>query len=204
MTSPSAMRNRGPIADELERILPRGPLTILEIASGGGEHAVYFAERLPEVVIQPSDQSEQACRDIDGLAEGHARVRRAIRLDVLERPWPAVQADVVLCINMLHASVPATLPALMRGAATVLPASGVLITYGPYRIGGEHTAPSNAEFDAWLRNERNPEWGVRDLETVVAAAEDQGLSLEERVAMPANNFLLVFGFSSRSEIQRKK
>ena len=189
------MRNRGPIADALRRILPtRDPLILLEVASGGGEHAVYLADRFPHLVIQPSERSEEARADIDLQARGHARVRPAVRLDVLERPWPVEHADVVLCINMLHASVPATLPALMAGAKAVLGPSGLLVTYGPYRIGGEHTAPSNAEFDAWLR-ERNPEWGVRDLEVVVDAAERNGFTLLERISMPANNFILVFARS---------
>jgi cyclopropane fatty-acyl-phospholipid synthase-like methyltransferase len=189
-SSPAALRNRDAIADELASVLPREGL-VLEIASGSGEHVVHFAERFPALTFQPSDPREEARASIDDYArELGARVLPALALDVTA-PWPIGHADAVVCINMLHASVPETLPSLMRGAATILAKGAPLVTYGAYKIGGAHTAPSNETFDAWLK-ERDPRWGVRDLEAVVLEAERAGFALEKRVAMPANNFTLVF------------
>ncbi len=190
--SGAVLRNRGPIADVLVRVLPeRG--TVLEIASGGGGHAAYFAERLPELIFQPTEASDEALGEIDARAAMRTAgtVLPAMRLDVLAQPWPIARADAVLCINMIHASPPSTVPALMRGAAALLAPGAPLVTYGPYKIGGQHTSESNVEFDAWLKRERDPRFGVRDLEAVVAEAEACGLRLDERVAMPANNFVLV-------------
>jgi cyclopropane fatty-acyl-phospholipid synthase-like methyltransferase len=189
--SGAALRNREPIAEILARVLPpRG--TVLEIASGSGVHVVHFAERMPELTFQPTETSAEALAEIDERARGRRAgfVLPAIPLDVLA-PWPLSRADAVVCINMIHASPPETLPALMRGAGTVLPAGAPLVTYGPYRIDGV-LSESNVEFDAWLKRERHPSWGVRDLEDVVREAAANGLVLAERIAMPANNFTLVF------------
>lgn len=188
--STAATRNREPIADVLARVLPeRG--TVLEIASGGGVHVAYLAERFPKLTFQPSEPNPAALADIDAHA-ARANVLPAIALDVLAWPWPLERADAIVCINMIHASAPETLPALMRGAGALLGSGAPLVTYGPYRIGGQQTSESNVEFDAWLKRERNPTWGVRDLEAVIAEADANGLRLEERIAMPANNFSLVF------------
>lgn len=195
--SQAALRNRGPIAEVLARVLPPAGL-VLEIASGGGEHVSFFASslvgRLPALVWQPTERSaEDHVVIAERVAEaGVTNVRPALALDVLVEPWPVERADAIVCINMIHASVPETVPALMRGAGRVLPSGGVLVTYGPYRIGGAHTAPSNEEFDAWLKRERDPRYGVRDLEAIEEAARVEGLTFEERIAMPANNFVLVW------------
>jgi hypothetical protein len=118
-------------------------------------------------------------------------VRPPFVFDIGKLPWPVERADAILCINMIHiAPWQATLD-LMKGAAQTLGDGGVLVLYGPYRRFGAHTAPSNQAFDADLRS-RNPEWGIRDLEKVAAVASSHGLSLEEAVAMPANNFTVVF------------
>ena len=186
--SGAALRNRDPILHVLARVLPaRG--TILEIASGAGVHVAHFAAQLPQLVWQPTEASEDVLAEIDERAADLSNVKPAVVLDVLA-PWPALRFDALVCINMIHASVPETLPALMRGAAA-MPSQGVLVTYGPYRIGGE-LSPSNVEFDAWLKRERNPRWGVRDLEDVALEASANGLRLEERITMPANNLALVF------------
>lgn len=188
--STAALRNREPIAEVLARVLPeRG--TVLEIASGAGVHVAHFAARFPQLTFQPSEASAGALVDIDAHA-ARENVLPAIHLDVLAWPWPIARADAILCINMIHASPPETLPALMRGAGALLSSGGLLVTYGPYRIGGAQTSESNVEFDAWLKRERHPSWGVRDLEAVVAAAEANGLVLDDRIVMPANNFTLVF------------
>jgi cyclopropane fatty-acyl-phospholipid synthase-like methyltransferase len=193
--SGAALRNRDPIADVLVRVLPESG-TVLEIASGAGVHVAHFAMRMPSLTWQPTEASEAALAEIDERVESPSNVLPAQKLDVLA-PWPVTRVDAIVCINMIHASVPETLPALMRGAGAALSGGGVLVTYGPYRIDGQ-LSESNIEFDAWLKRERDPRWGVRDLEDVVSAAASNGLTLEERVAMPANNSMLVFRHSGRS------
>lgn len=189
---PVVERNREPILEVLKLELPDEGL-LLEVASGSGEHAMYFAEHLPRLTIQPSDPDAEARASIDSWREhlGLVNVRPALDLDVTRLPWPLERADAVLCINMVHISPWRCTEALMRGAAGVLDEGAPLLTYGPYRRGGRHTAPSNAAFDESLRA-RNPAWGVRDLEQVQAEAEKNGLKLADVVAMPANNFTLVF------------
>jgi SAM-dependent methyltransferase len=191
MTWPAPERNKAPILQVLQRVLPeRG--TVLEIASGTGQHVVHFAGALPALQWQPTDP-EQA--HLDSIA---ARVKEAglgnvappLPLDVLQRPWPVQGVDAILCINMIHiAPWPAAL-ALLQEAGRLLPLHGVLYLYGPFRQGGRDTAPSNAEFDADLRR-RNPEWGVRDLEEVQRHAAAAGLELLETAGMPANNLSVV-------------
>lgn len=189
-SAPSALRNREPIAAVLERVLAPGA-RVLEVASGDGTHAAYFADRLPGRHFQPSEADARALAAIDRrVGDRPGQVEPAIRLDVLDA-WPALEVDAVLCINMLHIAPPEALPALMAGAAGVLRPGGVLLTYGAYRIAGAHTAPSNVEFDAWLK-QRDPRFGVRDLEQVVAVAAAEGLAFEQQVEMPANNLMLVF------------
>ncbi len=189
----SALRNRGPIADVLARVLPAEG-TVIEIASGSGAHVTHFAERLPALVFQPTEATAAALAEIDARAaiRTAGTVLPALVLDVTRWPWPIATADAIVCINMIHASPPETLPSLMRGAAAVLGPGAPLVTYGPYKIGGAHTSDSNVEFDAWLKRERHPSWGVRDLEAVAQEADAHGFSLEERVTMPAHNFVLVF------------
>jgi hypothetical protein len=190
-SSPSVARNRNPILAVLRRVLPaRG--TVLEIASGTGEHAVCFARALPDLVWQPSDPSETARASIDAWrAAANASVLPPLALDARDDPWPITRADAVVCINMIHIAPWAACEGLMRGAARVLPAGGVLFTYGAYKRNGAHTAASNAAFDADLRA-RDPSWGVRDLEAVSAEANARGLELTLVESMPANNFSLVF------------
>ena len=125
------------------------------------------------------------------MRETAPNVRPPIAFDVSRLPWPVRYADAIVCINVIHISPWQATLALMRGAGAMLPAGGVLVTYGPYRREGRHTAPSNEAFDADLKS-RDARWGVRDMEEVAAAAKAEGLTLEEIVAMPANNFTLVF------------
>jgi len=193
-SAPSALRNRGPISDVLARVLPtRAGALVLEIASGSGEHVTFFATHFPSLVFQPSDPMEGARASVLAhCAELHlTNVRPPLDLDVCA-PWPIEHADAIVCINMIHASPPESAPALLSGAARILAPGAPLITYGPYRIGGGHTAPSNETFDRWLKTERDPRWGVRDLEELEAHGATVGLVLEERVAMPADNFTLVW------------
>lgn len=190
--SPAAERNRGPILLELERLLPARGLA-LEIASGTGQHAAHFAATLPAWTWQPSDGDRTSLASIDGWCEGLPNARPAILLDVLAASWSGVPAsvDTIFCANLLHIAPWATCAALMQGAARHLSATGLLVTYGPYRVDGEATAPSNEAFDEDLRR-RDSAWGLRRLADVEHQATAAGLGLRERVAMPAHNLLLVF------------
>jgi len=190
--SPAAERNREPIAAELRRLLPAHGLA-LEIASGSGQHAAYFSSALPGWRWQPSDGDARSLASISAWCEGLANVLPPLHLDVLADTWPGVPAsvDALFCANLLHISPWATCPALMRGAARHLAARGLLLLYGPYVIDGVATAASNLAFDADLRG-RDAAWGLRHLNDVTAQAALVGLPLRERIAMPANNQLLVF------------
>ena len=192
LTSPSVARNRDPILAVLRRVLPeRG--TVLELASGSGEHAVYFAAALPTLTWQPTDPDPEALRSIavHRTAAGLANVAPPLELDAVSSSWPVTRADAVVAINMVHIAPWRATQGLMAGAARVLAPGGVLYLYGPYKANGSHTAPSNAAFDESLRA-RNPEWGVRDVADLDDLARGHGLVLNERVAMPANNLSLIF------------
>jgi SAM-dependent methyltransferase len=152
LMSPSAQRNKEPIAHVLSQILPEAGV-VLEISSGTGEHIVHFARLMPRITWQPSEVDADCLRSIAGWVafEGLANVRPTLRLDVNDAPWPVGPVDAIVCINMIHiAPWPAT-QALMRGAGAALRGSGLLCLYGPYRIRGKHTSPSNHAFDAQLR-----------------------------------------------------
>jgi SAM-dependent methyltransferase len=189
--SPAAERNRGPILAELLRVLPAQGVA-LEIASGTGQHAAHFASALPAWRWQPTDLEPRNLASIGDWCRGIANVLPPLPLDVCTTTWhgaPA-QADAIFCANLLHIAPWATCPALMQGAARHLAPQGLLLLYGPYRVDGEATAESNLAFDADLRS-RDPAWGLRRLAEVEAEARAAGLALRERVAMPANNLLLV-------------
>ncbi|MGB7098460.1 MAG: DUF938 domain-containing protein [Xanthobacteraceae bacterium] len=185
-------RNREPILDVLKRVLPSAGL-VVEIASGSGEHAVSFAKALPGISWQPTDIDAAALASIAAhrAAAGAANLLAPLHLDTTVQPWPVAHADVVVCNNMIHISPWAVTEALIRGAARILPAGGVLFLYGPYKIDGRHTAPSNEDFDVSLRA-RNPEWGIRDLGDVTDLAARHGFVLAETMPMPANNLSVIF------------
>jgi len=192
--APAAARNREPILEVLRRVLPPEG-RVLEIASGTGEHAVFFAAALPDLVWIPTDADPNALPSIAAHRELAAtpNVEPPRLLDTQE-PWPLEPDEKIaalVAINVIHISPWEATLALFEGAARVLPSGAPLVTYGPYAIDGAHTAPSNEAFDASLRA-RDPRWGVRDLNDVTRVAHDAGFELEERVAMPANNFTLVF------------
>ena len=192
--APAAERNREPILGVLRRVLPaRG--VVLEIASGTGQHVAHFAATLRDPAFQPSDRTDQDFASIRAwsAAAKLTNVRAPIVLDVTADPWPdAVDTvDAILNANMIHIAPWEACLGLMRGAGAHLAPGGVLVTYGPYKRGGVHTAPTNEAFDLDLRA-RDPRWGVRDLDDVARVAAEHGLVLEERVAMPANNLTVVF------------
>jgi SAM-dependent methyltransferase len=200
--SPAADRNKQPILEALTRILAERGIA-LEIASGTGQHAAWFAAAMPQWIWQPTDAD---ARMLPALASrvaqaALANLRSPLLLDVMSPRWPSQgpvfateeKFDAIYCANMLHIAPWAACAALMQGAARHLLPGGLLITYGPYFEEEAPPAPSNLAFDEDLRT-RNPAWGIRRLEDVVAEANRQGLALRERHAMPANNLLLVFGF----------
>ena len=191
--SPSVARNREPILAVLQRVLPP-EARVLELASGTGEHAVFFAGAMPGVSWQTSDPDLGARASIAAWieAEGVANVLAPHAIDVSAADWGVDGPfDALVAINMIHISPWEATLGLMAGAGRLLRPGGVLFTYGAYKRGGAHTAPSNEAFDQWLK-QRDPRFGVRDLEAVEAAAQAQGLALREIIEMPANNLMLVF------------
>jgi SAM-dependent methyltransferase len=197
--APSTARNRGPILAVLRRILP-ADARVLELASGAGEHAAFFAAAMPGVVWQPSDPDPGARDSVAAwiAADALANVLPPRAIDAREALWDAADAyDAIVAINMIHISPWDATLGLMAGAGRLLRDGGVLYTYGPYMRDGRHTAPSNENFDAWLKD-LDAAFGVRDVADVEAAARAQDLTLREIVEMPANNLSLVFTRNRRA------
>ncbi len=189
--APSAERNRDEILAVLRSVLPNAG-TILEIASGTGQHAVHFAPHFPGAIWQPSDRTEQALTSIRAWVK-EARLpnlRDPLKLDVTDPVWPIESAAAIVTINMLHISPWAACEGLLAGASRLLPPAGRLVYYGAFFRDDRTTAPSNLAFDRSLK-ERDPEWGVRRLEHVVAHAESVGLTFEQVLDMPNNNYTLI-------------
>lgn len=193
--SQAAENNKEPIADVLRGVF-KDVGSVLEIASGTGQHAVYFASCFPHLMWQPSDLPEHL-GDIQGRLsqEGRENTLPPVALDVAQDPWPVATVDAVFSANAVHIMSWAHVEQMFRGIGGVLAAGGVLCLYGPFKYGGEFTTPSNARFDDWLKS-RDPVSGIRDFEAVDALALKQGLSLLSDTAMPANNQLLVWKRSS--------
>ena len=191
-SAPAALRNRELIADVLAGWLPATG-SVLEIASGTGEHVVHFAARFPALEWQPSDVHEEALRSIAAWrAEiGLSNIRRPVELDVSSTPWPVERADAVLNINMVHISPWAASLGLLDGAAAILSAGAPLMLYGPWLSDEIETAASNLAFDAQLKSV-DPSWGLRRVEDFSNEAEARGFALAERQPMPANNLMLLF------------
>jgi len=189
-SAPAALRNREPIAEVLRGWLPKRGL-VLEIASGTGEHAVYFAERFPNLEWQPSDIDPGALESIKAWREttGLPNVRPPLTLDASATDWPVDRADALLSINMVHISPWRSAQGLLDGAARLLGGGGPLILYGPWLKDNIPTASSNLAFDKDLKA-RDPEWGLRRVEDFAGAARERGLRLGETRAMPANNLML--------------
>jgi SAM-dependent methyltransferase len=189
---PAAERNKQPIADVLARVLPATG-QLLEIASGTGQHAAFFAAALPNLQYQPSDIDEANLASVRAHVSeaGLPNLREPIVLDVTSDDWGVAPLDAIFNANMIHIAPIECSEGLMAGAGRHLRSAGVLVVYGPFRIDGEHTSQSNADFDADLRS-RDAHWGVRDMETLQTLGEAAGLQFVERVQMPANNQCLVF------------
>lgn len=190
-SSEACERNKLPILEVLNEYLPQAG-DVLEIGSGTGQHAVFFAAQFPDLRWQPSDTGDY----LAGLrarvdAQGGANLLAVVELDVRGTRWPAREYSAVFSANTLHFMSTAAAELLFRGVATVLSNGGVLIIYGPFKYQGDFTAPSNARFDDWLKS-NDPERGVRDFEWVNQLAEQAGLVLQADVPMPANNQCLVW------------
>ena len=188
--APATERNREPIAAVLAEVLPAQG-HVLEVASGTGEHCAWFAELFPALIWQPSDPDFEALASIAAWTADQGNVLPPIGLDAAADEWPVDRAEAILCINMVHISPWDATLGLMAGAGRLLAPGAPLILYGPYRQHGVPTAPSNEQFELWLK-EKSPDFGLRYLEDVAAAAEAEGLVLERTVEMPANNLMPVF------------
>ncbi|MBN3951734.1 MAG: DUF938 domain-containing protein [Nostoc sp. NMS7] len=205
--APATQRNSEPIIEVLLQVLPKSG-TILEIASGTGEHAVFFAPKLSPRLWLPTDANLQLRASITAWAEhiGCDNLYPPLELDVREPVWavenPAFDwlnnqpIVAIVNINMIHISPWSACLGLMAGAGRILPPGGILYLYGPFKQGGEHTAASDAAFDESLRAQ-NPEWGVRNFDDVVAVASAQNLTLKQTYQMPANNLSVVFERSGK-------
>jgi hypothetical protein len=188
--APATQRNREPIRDVLARELPATG-TVLELASGSGEHVIYMAAAFANLTWQPTDVDPEALASIAAWRTEAAlpNVREPLRLDVSEDRWPVTEAAAITCINMVHISPWTATLGMFAGAARLLAPGALLYLYGPYRFAGRFTAPSNEAFDASLRS-RDPSWGIRDVTELEAAGS--GFALREVISMPANNHSLVF------------
>lgn len=192
---PATTRNREPIAEVLEKLWDPGrPREILEVASGSGQHLAYLARRFPLWTFQPSDLEPAHLASIAAYRQeaGVDNFKEPIRLDVEHDPWPVLSpVDTILAINLIHISPWACTLSLLSQGRRLLRKGGDLYLYGAFQRGGLHTASSNEAFDHALRRQ-NPEWGVRDLDQVTAAAVEAGFRLERVVEMPANNLSVLF------------
>jgi SAM-dependent methyltransferase len=190
--APPTERNREPLLAVLRQVLPASG-TLLEVASGTGQHAVFFAREFPGLSWQPTDLDPESLASIAAWREEAAlpNLLPPLPLDATQDAWPVQTADALLNVNMIHISPWAACQGLMRGAGRVLSPGGCLVMYGPYFVEGRETAPSNLAFDESLRA-RNPTWGVRELGAVTAEAARSGLVRERVVDMPSNNLTVVF------------
>lgn len=194
--APATLRNREPILKILSEVLPINS-NVLEIASGTGEHAIFFASELKLCRWIPSDVNFLARESIVAWKNACLvdNLELPLLIDVTQNNWQQQlknrEINAIVNINMIHIAPWQACLGLIQGAGEILPNDGILYFYGPYKRNGEHTAPSNASFDHFLRD-RNPLWGVRDLEKVVETAAAQNLKLQQVIEMPANNLSVIF------------
>ena len=191
-SAPAALRNREPIVHVLAEWLPATGL-VLEIASGSGEHALFFAERFPSLEWQPSDVHPDALASISAWRDTAdlPNLRAPMTVDAALAAWPIERADAILSINMVHISPWASALGLLEGASRLLQPGAPLILYGPWLKDDIETVPSNLDFDADLKR-RNSAWGLRRVEDFAAAAQPRGFALEDVRRMPANNLMMLW------------
>ena len=190
--APAADRNRESILEVLREVLPSTGV-VLEIASGSGQHAAFFAGALPDLRWQPSDVAPAALESIEAyrVEANLENLMLPVRIDAEDETWPVQGVVAVLSINMIHIAPWTACLGLLKGASRLLSGGAPLVLYGPFVIDGDFIAPSNVAFDRRLRDE-NPEWGVRELRDVEHAASERGLELDRVVPRPANNQVVVF------------
>ncbi len=194
--APATQRNREPILEVLLRVLPSSG-NILEIASGTGEHCIFFGPAFSPRQWIPSDPNPTARNSIEAWRQESLidNIRSPLNINAASSNWEIEEKQLnittIININMIHISPWSASLGLMEGAKRILPSGGILYLYGPYKQGGKHTAPSNESFDQSLRSQ-NSEWGVRNLEDVIKVAEERGLIFQEKIEMPANNLSVVF------------
>lgn len=189
--SPASERNQEPILQILREVLAHS-VEVLEIGSGTGQHAVFFARHLPHLQWQTSDLPEQH-PGIHAWIEAAAlpNVRAPLALDVDTAVWPVSEMDAVFCANTVHIVGWPQVQHLFQGVGRTLKPGGVLCLYGPFNYAGQFTSDSNAQFDVWLK-QRDARSGIRDFEALDALAAAQGMQLKQDIAMPANNRILVW------------
>jgi hypothetical protein len=192
LVSPSAERNKEPIAEALDGLLPDAG-QVLEVSSGTGQHIVHFARRMPRLVWQPTERDAQCLRSIAAWREAETlpNLRAPLFLDVYDDVWPVTATDAAICLNMIHIAPWSATETLLHGTGKTLRPGGLLFLYGPFRRQGAHTVESNAEFDRQLRA-RDPRWGVRNLEDVATLAASEGFELAGVHQLPKNNLGVAF------------
>jgi cyclopropane fatty-acyl-phospholipid synthase-like methyltransferase len=184
-------RNKYPILEQLSRILP-AQVSVLEIGSGWGQHAMFFTDSMPGWDWQPTEHPNALMELRDQLKDqGGTAIRDPYPLDVLKDIWPAGKYDAVFSANTAHIMSWVEVCAMFAGVGQSLVRGGAFCLYGPFNIDGRFTAPSNEIFDRDLRS-RHPDMGIRDMEALESLATSHHMELMERNVMPANNFLLVF------------
>jgi hypothetical protein len=190
--APAVARNRDAIVAVLREFLPRRGL-VLEIGSGSGEHVVHFAEKFPLLTFQPSDIDPNARASVDAWVRRKRtwNVEPAVRLDATRPPRPVCRADAILCIDMAHAAPWAATEGLFYQAYDLMLGWDPLFLYGPFLRAGVETPESLRGLDATLRTQ-NPEWGLRDLDAVIAVAQDNDFLPPEIIEMPDHRLSLIF------------
>lgn len=189
--SSAAERNQQPILDQIRMLLPAQG-TILEIGSGTGQHAVFFSQNLPGLMWQPSDREENLAElEVCFSTEKNKRILPLLKLDVIRDPWPGVSYEAAYSSNTAHIMPWDAVMRMFAGVAAHLVSGARFFLYGPFKIDNCFTTESNAQFDASLRV-RNSQMGIRDLGAIESLANLHQMQLENKLAMPANNFLLVF------------
>ncbi len=189
--SQASENNQQPILDKLAGLFSSVP-DVLEIGSGSGQHAVYFARHFPELVWQTSELNDGISAltlNIENYAPDN--VKKPVLLDVCHHPWPVTTCSAIFTANTLHIMSWSSIKELFKGVGSVLKNQGLLCIYGPFKYNGEFTTLSNARFDGWLKAQ-NPVSGIRDFEAIDELAYQQNLSLLHDYAMPANNQFLIF------------
>jgi len=189
--SQACENNKDPILGVLKRVFVN-PCEVLEIGSGTGQHAVYFAEHLPHLTWQPSDQAIHLPGINLWINEAELEnIKKPLMLDINQQPWPVSEIDAVFTANTLHIMSWESVQVFIESLGDVMLSSAIFCSYGPFNVDGTYTSESNARFDIWLK-EQNPLSAIRDLEALISLANEAGIKLLEDIAMPANNKLLIW------------